>query len=230
VISIYNAKYYDKIALSIPGYTEIIDRIVQIVHKKSYYTVLDVGTGTGRIPLKLADKVFKIVAVDISQEMLDKLDKKIHKKHIDNIQPIKRNIADWSFLWPNTNPILSECAFNSVICSFILHHINTKWKKIVLERLRESLTLDGLLIIADVDIRKAWKIKKLANHIYWELIKKRENKYPICFILRQTLSYLFFEHPLLEESWIRLLTQIGYGNVKFETFNNFILIWARSKI
>jgi len=225
--SIYNTKYYDIVALSIPGYKEVVDKIIQLVDKKSYCSILDVGTGTGRIALKLADKVFKIVAIDISQEMLNKLDEETRKKHIDNIQTVRRNITDWSFLWPVSDPILLGCAFNSVICSLVLHHINTRWKKVVLEELKGSLKSDGLLVILGVNAKSAWKVKKLANRLYWDLIKKKENKYPIRFILKRTISYLFFEHRLSKERWRGLLNGIGYDNVNFETFGNFELIWTK---
>jgi len=224
---IYKAKYYDKVALSIPGHAKIIDKIIQIIDKVSYHVILDVGIGTGAIPIKLATKVFKIIAVDSSQGMLDRLNGKINRKHINNIQLIKGNIADWSFLWPNTAPILSECAFNSVICNFVLHHVNTKWKKIVLEELRDSLVSDGLLVIVGTSIKRTWKVKKLTNRFYWDMIKKTENKYPIRFIFKRIISYLFFEHPLTEKKWISLLSEIGFDGIKTKNFDNFILIWCR---
>lgn len=228
MFSIYNARYFDRVALSIPGYQEITGRIAQLINRESYCVVLDVGTGTGRVILKLADSVSKVVAVDNSEEMLRKLSEKIKKKHINNIQIAKKDITSWEFLWPNTDPILTEYAFTSIVCSFILHHFKYKWKKIVVDKLRESLRQNGQIIIADINPEKVWQIRKRINANYWKLISEKENSYPIGLMAKNILSCLFFEHSLSAVSWEELLKEAGYINIKNEVFDNFILVWANN--
>ncbi len=228
MLSIYNARYFDKVALSIPGYREITNRLIQLIEKKSRNTILDLGAGTSRVAVKLADSVYKVIAVDKSEEMLDKLDEKIRRKHIDNIEIIKKDITGWEFLWPNTEPILTECMFTSIICSFVLLHLNDKRKAIVLERLRGSLKSDGRIFIADIKPEKAWQVRKGVNKIYWRLITERERKYLILFTIKYFLSCLFCEHLLSENKWREVLKETGYSNIMSEDFNNFMLLYAKN--
>ncbi|MFA6142665.1 MAG: methyltransferase domain-containing protein [Candidatus Omnitrophota bacterium] len=228
MFSIYNARYFDKIALSIPGYREITDKLVQQIEKKPYCTVLDMGAGTGRIALKLADGVFKVVALDNSEEMLGRLSEKARRRRVDNIQIVKKDITSWELLWPNTDLILGDGVFTSVICSFVLHHLRDKWKKVVLGQLRKSMKPDGQIIIADVRPEKAWQIRKQVNVIYWKLIHEKENKYPGWLIAKNALSYLFFEHSLSADAWKELLREAGYKNAKCEICGDFVLAWANN--
>jgi ubiquinone/menaquinone biosynthesis C-methylase UbiE len=228
MFSIYNARYFDKVALLTPGYREITDRIVQLVGREQYCAVLDLGSGTGRMAITLSGNNSKIVAVDNSEEMLKKLSERIKKKHVNNIQITKKDITSWEFLWPNTDPILTEYAFTSIVCSFILHHFKYKWKKIVIDKLREALRPEGQIIIADVKPEKVWQIRKQTNAIYWKLIREKENRYPIGLMAKNILSCLFFEHSLSVGSWEKVLREAGYKNIKNEAFGEFILIWANN--
>lgn len=228
MFSVYSARYFDRIALLIPGYVEISDKIVQLVDKKSHCAVLDVGAGTGSIALKLSDSVSEIVAVDNSEEMLEKIRDKIKNKNRSNIRVVKKDITSWEFLWPDSDPVLTECAFTSIVCSFVLHHLNDKWKKIVLEKMRESFKPNGRIIIADIRPKKVWQARRQANAIYWKLIHEKENRYPVGLIAKNILSCLFFEHSLSVDLWEKLLREAGYKNIKNEVFGDFILVWANN--
>jgi ubiquinone/menaquinone biosynthesis C-methylase UbiE len=63
--------------------TETLDKILN-----SNQTVLEIGAGTGRFTLKIAPHVKHITAIDISQNMLDCMTKKIEKNNLENIEQI----------------------------------------------------------------------------------------------------------------------------------------------
>ena len=65
------------------AYLKIIE-LIKIEIDKSQ-TLLDLGTGTGEIPIAFADGVMKIIATDFSQEMIDIAFKKSKKLKLDNI-------------------------------------------------------------------------------------------------------------------------------------------------
>jgi phosphatidylethanolamine/phosphatidyl-N-methylethanolamine N-methyltransferase len=65
------------------AYLKIIE-LIKIEIDKSQ-TLLDLGTGTGEIPIAIADGVMKIIATDFSQEMIDIAFKKSKKLKLDNI-------------------------------------------------------------------------------------------------------------------------------------------------
>ncbi|MDD5422379.1 MAG: class I SAM-dependent methyltransferase [Candidatus Omnitrophica bacterium] len=229
MFSIYDSDYFDEITLSVPGYREVTDRLYQNIEKKPYCTVLDIGTGTGEIALKLAGSVFRVVAVDNSKDMLRKICGKTMRKSINNIRIIERDITDRAFLWPNTDPVLLDCMFTSVVCCFVLHHLRDRWKKIVLEQLRKSLKPGGKIIIADMKPEKAWQIRKQANAVYWRLVRERENRYPVWSAVKSVLSCLFFEHSLSPEAWEELLKEAGYKDARKEAIGDFTLISANCR-
>lgn len=75
---------------------------------------LDIGCGTGRYTLKIAEKNIEVVALDISKNMLKRMLKKAEKKNVGNrIYPI---IADGEML-----PLRNQ-SFKSIICTLTFNH------------------------------------------------------------------------------------------------------------
>ena len=64
------------------------------VHKKSDYTVLDLGCGNGSVTLEVAKYVKQVTAVDISEEMLKLVQKNAAANGISNIEYIQSSIED----------------------------------------------------------------------------------------------------------------------------------------
>lgn len=227
MLSIYDAKYFDKVALSLSGYMEITDRLIQQIEKLPYCTVLDLSAGTGRVALKLSEDVFKVVVVDSSGQMLERISEKIEKKRADNIQVIRKDIAAGEFLWPSHDPILTGCAFNYIICSFVLRHINNSSKKTIIKKLRSSLASGGRMMIVDLIPGSVPRVRKEIDAIYLKLVRERENRYPFWFAIKRMLSYAFREHSLSGNTWEKMLEEAGYKDVAVETFCDFVLISAK---
>ena len=136
------ARFYDQIHPEIFNKSEqnLIKNILsqalgQI--KKDKINFLDLGAGTGNITLKLLDneKVASVVAVDLSKEMLDELDKKVSanpKLKIAN-KPADIFLMD------------DDEKYDLIVISSVLHHLPDYFKTIatVLEKLDEG----GVFII-----------------------------------------------------------------------------------
>jgi len=75
---------------------------------------------------------------------------------------------------------------------------------------------------------RVWQIRKQTNAIYWKLIREKENRYPVWFIVKNILSCLVFERSLSASAWEELLRGAGYKNTRSETFDDFILVWANN--
>lgn len=66
--------------------------MVKSLKLKPGMTVADIGAGSGRISLMLAEQVGdegKVIAVDIQQEMLDLIRKKVKRRKIKNVELVK---------------------------------------------------------------------------------------------------------------------------------------------
>ncbi len=93
IIKFYDslAEYYDKEQESesfrfvrLPEQEIVFDYLGKIL--KNTDSVLEIGAGTGRFTLEVAPLVKKVTALDISKNMLDKLQEKAKLKKISNIE------------------------------------------------------------------------------------------------------------------------------------------------
>ncbi|VAW81916.1 S-adenosylmethionine-dependent methyltransferase, partial [hydrothermal vent metagenome] len=111
--------------------------ILQHVRLDTQMTVMDFGAGTGLISAQVAPLVKKIVAVDVSQAMLDKLAAKpeFHGK----IQVLCRNIIE--------QPL--DERFDLIMSAMAMHHVQDTDK--MLARFSEHLKPGAQIALADLD-------------------------------------------------------------------------------
>ena len=100
-------------------------------------TVLDFGAGTGLISAQLAPRVKRIVAVDTSQAMLDKLDAKSELK--DRVETVCHDIIE--------DPL--EIRFDLIASAMALHHVEDT--SCLIARFNELLNDSGIVALADLD-------------------------------------------------------------------------------
>lgn len=77
--------------------TEIlIETILKMIDKSNRYRILDIGTGSGNIPIVLAKNLIdsEIISIDISEEALKVADANAIENQVQNIAFIKKNIFD----------------------------------------------------------------------------------------------------------------------------------------
>ncbi len=99
--------------------------------------VMDFGAGTGLVTGHLAGKVNKVVAVDISEEMLKKLQAKEELK--DKVDIVCRNIIE--------QPIDSE--FDLIVSAMAMHHVEDTDR--LIQRFAEHLKPGAKVALADLD-------------------------------------------------------------------------------
>jgi len=136
------AQFYDKIHPEIFCKSEqnLIKNILKQVLaeiKKDKLNVLDLGAGTGNITLKLLDneKVESVLAVDLSKEMLDELEKKAK----DNPKLKIANKPADIFLMDDDEK------YDLIVISSVLHHLPDYFKTISL--VLEKLNSGGVFIV-----------------------------------------------------------------------------------
>lgn len=103
--------------------------------------VVDLGAGTGQFALAVARACRRVVAVDVSPVMLDRLRHKVDEAALDNIE-----VAAAGFL---TYEHGGEPA-GIVYSRYALHHLTDFWKVMALHRVRSMLRAGGLLRLWDV--------------------------------------------------------------------------------
>ena len=99
--------------------------------------VMDFGAGTGLISAQVAPKVKRVIAIDTSKAMLEKLAAKPELK--SRIEVICQDIVK--------NPIAAR--FDLIMSAMTLHHVENT--SLLIERFAEHLKEKGIIALADLD-------------------------------------------------------------------------------
>ena len=103
--------------------------------------VVDVGAGTGQFTHAVAAVCARVVAVDVSAVMLERLRAKVAASARRNVE-----IAQAGFLTYEHTGALADVVYSR----YALHHLPDAWKAIALARMRRVLRPSGLLRLWDI--------------------------------------------------------------------------------
>jgi ubiquinone/menaquinone biosynthesis C-methylase UbiE len=104
-------------------------------------TVIDIGAGTGQFTLAVAAAVRRVVAVDVSPVMLERLQAKLRERGVGNVECVAGGFLSYEHE--------SEPA-DLVYSRFALHHLPDFWKAQALVRVADMLKPGGVLRLSDV--------------------------------------------------------------------------------
>ena len=103
--------------------------------------ILEIGTGTGELALKLSVYCRKVVAIDVSKKMVDFAKMKAERQKKTNI-----HFCNAGFL---TYENYGE-PFDVIVTQLALHHLPDYWKMIALKRIYGMLKEGGKFYLRDV--------------------------------------------------------------------------------
>lgn len=104
-------------------------------------TIVEFGPGTGAFAIAAAEACKQVIAVDVSQPMLDYASRQASGLGIGNIDFVKAGFLTYEHL---TKPV------DVVVTKFAFHHLPDFWKVIALTRINAILKPGGLLYVQDV--------------------------------------------------------------------------------
>jgi ubiquinone/menaquinone biosynthesis C-methylase UbiE len=118
----------------------IADAMIKALHPMGTELVMDYGTGTGNIAMRIAPHVRRIIAVDSAKGMLEVLHEKLIADRITTIEP-----REWSIGQNTANlPV-----FDLIVSSMTLHHVRET--AVAARTFHELLRPGGKIAIADLD-------------------------------------------------------------------------------
>lgn len=103
--------------------------------------VVDLGSGTGQFALAAAPWCRRVVAVDVSPVMVDRLTTKIREAAVDNVEVTAAGFLTYEHVGAPADFVYSRYA---------LHHLPDFWKAIALRRVRRMLGEGGVFRLWDV--------------------------------------------------------------------------------
>lgn len=103
-------------------------------------TIVDFGAGTGVFSLAVAERCEHVVAVDVSETMLDMIDEKLESRGIQHVETVHDGFL--SYEHPNDG---ADFAFSKDA----LHHLPDFWKVEALKNVGETLEVGGIFRLRD---------------------------------------------------------------------------------
>jgi ubiquinone/menaquinone biosynthesis C-methylase UbiE len=103
--------------------------------------VVELGPGTGQFTLAAAAVCERVVAVDVSPQMLARLEAKLADAGLRNVELVREGFLGYRHAGRPADVVYSRYA---------LHHLPDFWKALALERMRRILRPGGVLRLWDV--------------------------------------------------------------------------------
>lgn len=161
-------------------------------------TVVDFGTGTGAFPLAVSEHCDRVVAVDVSETMLDTVREKVESEGVQNVEIAHEGFVSYEHEGRPASFVFSRNA---------LHHLPDFWKVEALGTVGETLEPGGIFRLRDLvysfDPGKSYEaIEAWLDGMESTSFAEEE----LCNHFREEFStYDFLLEPMLEETGFEIL-------------------------
>jgi ubiquinone/menaquinone biosynthesis C-methylase UbiE len=115
--------------------------LLQHLNLNQSHTLVDLGAGTGTFALAAAGLCRRVVAVDVSRNMLAILREKLERSGIANVESVQGGFLSYDHHGEPADFVYSRHA---------LHHLPDFWKAIALVRIAAILKPGGVLYLRDL--------------------------------------------------------------------------------
>lgn len=201
-------------------YYRPIEKIVELASPKKTEVVLDIGAGTGAVSLFIAPYVKKIIAIDISEKMLQEAKNKVKASGVSNIE-----FRIGSFLKPN----LYE-KVDIIVSNLALHHLPDEDKKSAIKVMHTLLNEGGKVVFGDVMFffdpeKEPEKIDELIQLAVANITDESKDD-----AIKQIRDTIETEYPSKAEDLKQFFEEYGFEIVKLEEMFPLIgIVFARKK-
>lgn len=152
------APIYNIVDIFIAG---LRDKVADFTNARKDSKILDVATGTGKQAFAFAKRGYKVVGIDLSEDML-----KVAKKK-NKYENLKFEVAD------ATNIPFEDSEFDVSCVSFALHDIPLTIREKVLEEMVRVTKPKGIIVIVDYALPKS----RIGRFLIYLFVKSYETKY-----------------------------------------------------
>jgi ubiquinone/menaquinone biosynthesis C-methylase UbiE len=189
------------------GMAKVAAAAIGVVDLRPGMDCVDLGCGTGRLALKLAEAGANVIGVDVSSAMIGRMEDQAKAEGITTVRGMTQPIERLS---------LPAASVDLVITNYALHHLLDADKEKVVNAAFGWLRPGGQLVIADMMLGRggtprdreiiAGKVRAMAKKGipgYWRILKNAGR-------------YLFRvrERPITPEAWGRLIEGAGFGQLE----------------
>ncbi len=185
------------------------DRIVELAKPQASDCVVDLGAGTGLVTLAIAPSVQEVLAVDLSAQMLERLEASAATDGITNLHALE---ADLRVL-----PVEDEWA-TLVVSNYAFHHLDDPGKELALSEARRVLRPGGRLVVCDMMFSLSLEARD--RRVVGEKLVAMLRRGPagVVRILRNAGRLVAgrWEQPARPETWVEMLEARGFVDAQVE--------------
>lgn len=132
---------YDERMAKLRNIKKEIQDTIEIIEPSKEDTILEIGCGTGEFSIEVAKICNKVIALDVSKNMLEYAKNKSKMRGINNISFINSGFLSYTH---QGTPI------DIVVSSIALHHLPDFWKLIAIKNIHQMLKNKGKFYLHDV--------------------------------------------------------------------------------
>ena len=189
------------------GMAKVAAKALEVANVRPGMDCLDLGCGSGRLALKLAQGGANVIGVDVSGAMIERMEVQAKQEGIERVRGITM---------PVEHLTLQNGSVDLVITNYALHHLLDADKEKVVNAAFGWLRPGGQLVVADMMFGRgttsrdreiiAGKIRIMAKKGlpgYWRILKNAGR-----FLFRVQ------ERPITPDAWGRLFRGAGFGNIQ----------------
>ncbi|KXS43119.1 MAG: ribosomal RNA adenine dimethylase [Methanolobus sp. T82-4] len=132
---------YDRKMQRIRNIGEEVKTMLRLVDPRPDDRVLEIGCGTGEFSIELSRHCREVIALDVSEGMLEYAREKARSRNRNNISFIKGGFLTYE---------ADDELFDAVVSQLALHHLPDFWKLTALKRINSMLKTAGRFYLRDV--------------------------------------------------------------------------------
>jgi ubiquinone/menaquinone biosynthesis C-methylase UbiE len=199
---------WDEVAES-DAFLALRDRVLELAEPRPDDEVVDLGAGTGLLALAIAPAVADVVAVDISERMLERLDDRAASDGVRNLRTLE---ADLRHL-----PLDDESA-TLVVSNYAFHHLDDPGKELALSEARRVLRPGGRLVICDMMFSLSLEARDRRLVLEKVVAMLRRGPAGVLRILKNAARLVAgrWEQPARPETWEQMLAARGFEAIRVE--------------
>jgi ubiquinone/menaquinone biosynthesis C-methylase UbiE len=190
-----------------PGLVKVVQRVLAEAQPAPGMVAIDLGCGSGQLTLSLAGDVDKVVAVDVSQRMIDLLLANAETAGLSNIDARATPIEHLE---------IAPGSVDVIVSNYALHHLHDADKAAAVEHAARWLKPGGRLVVGDMMFGRGSEARD--REIIASKVKMMLRKGPAGWwrIAKNAARYLarYGERPVSMSTWVSYFERAGLAEVR----------------